>query len=175
MPPLPPNPPRKIRDWGVLITIVGGIFAVLIATFLQRPVSGVILFLLFYLLWFVNRREQCRLANERRGENIGSFARAFDRRSEPFDPWVVRAAWDALQCYTAFPLRPTDRLVSDLHIDPFDIDMVFLAEVAQRSGHMLNDLEGNPYSPRFSSRNATVGDFVKLLSWQPKAEWRACC
>ena len=44
------------------------------------------------------------------GEDIGTFARAFDRRSEPFDPWVVRATWDALLPYCGFPLRPADRV-----------------------------------------------------------------
>ena len=38
-----------------------------------------------------------RLADARVGEDIGTFARAFDRRAPEFDPWVVRAVWDALQ------------------------------------------------------------------------------
>src|SRR5438128_1874953 len=40
-----------------------------------------------------------RLAAERSGEDIGTFARAFNRRAGLFDPWVVRATWDALQPY----------------------------------------------------------------------------
>src|SRR5262249_24817516 len=63
----------------------------------------------------VNGRRLRRLAEQRPSEDIGTFARAFDRRTEPFEPWLVRATWDALQPYVRFrdgqvPLRPTDRL-----------------------------------------------------------------
>jgi hypothetical protein len=41
-----------------------------------------------------NRAEHA-VAEERQGEDIGTFARALDRRTEPSDRWVARAAWDA--------------------------------------------------------------------------------
>jgi hypothetical protein len=70
---------------------------------------------LLLLGWFVLRRHHHHLLDQRPGEDIGTFARAFDRRAEPFDPWVVRATWDALVPYVTHgdwhvPLRPTDRL-----------------------------------------------------------------
>ena len=110
-----------------------------------------------------------RLAADRVGEDIGTFARAFDRRSEPFDPWVVRAAWDALQPYVSFrggglPLRPTDRLGEDLDIDPDDIDMGLVQEIAERAGRSLENVERNPIYGRVE----TVGDLVRLLSSQPQ-------
>jgi hypothetical protein len=118
---------------------------------------------------FVHNRYLRRLASERAGEDIGTFARGFDRRAEPFDPWVVRAIWDALDDYVSFPggrvpLRPTDRLVEDLGIDPFDLDDL-LEEVATRSGHALTHLEANP----FFGKVFTVGDFVRSVTHQPMA------
>lgn len=175
MPPLPPSPPLRIRDWILLATIFGGILAITVAAFVQSPVTVAIVFLVFSLPWiFANQNadaENRRLAKQRKGEDIGTFARAFDRHSEPFDPWVVRATWDALQSYVTFPLRPTDRLIEDLCIADEEIDMALLVEVAARSRHSLDDLEANPYFAKFSKfSNVTVADFVKLISWQPKTE-----
>jgi hypothetical protein len=101
-----------------------------------------------------------RIASERMGEDIGTFARAFDRRTEPFDPWVVRATWEALQ-FVGIPLRPTDRLGEDLCIDD-ELDLV--SEIAERTGHSLADIEANPYFARCSTLwNTSVGDLVKLI------------
>jgi hypothetical protein len=175
MPPLPPSPALRIRDWVLSATILGGILAILLAAFIQSPVSMAIVFLIFSLLWICGNQsadeEDRRLANERQGEEIGTFARAFDRHSKPFDPWVVRATWDALQPYAAFPLRPTDRLIEDMCIADEEIDMALLGEVATRSRHSLDGLGANPYFAKFRSfRNVTVGDFVKLISWQPRIQ-----
>ena len=114
-------------------------------------------------------RHYRRLAAERHGEGIGTFIRAFDRRSEPFDPWVLRATWEALVPYTRFrggqlPLRATDRLSEDLLIDQDDIDFDIIKEVAERSGHSLKQLEANPYYGRIQ----TVGDFVQFITFQPR-------
>lgn len=174
MPPLPATPLR-IRDWIVLLAIIGGILAIVVAAFVQTPVSAGIAFLLILLPWSVAARrwgrEERRIASERKGEDIGTFARAFDRRADSFDPWVVRATWDALQIYLRFPLRPTDRLIEDLCIDPDDIDMALLFEIAARSQHSLDNLKANPYFAKFATfRDVTVEDFVKLISWQPKIQ-----
>ncbi|MCP3996848.1 MAG: hypothetical protein GY722_17565 [bacterium] len=80
-------------------------------------------------------RQLKRMAAARKGEDIGSFARALDRRSPSFDPWVVRATWGALEPYMALrrqsapdyrvATRPSDDLVSELRIDPDDlVDLV---------------------------------------------------
>jgi hypothetical protein len=124
---------------------------------------------------FAFRRHMRRLASEREGEDIGTFARAFDRHSEPFDPWVVRATWDALDVYVAFdgrhlPLRPGDRLVEDLCIDPDDICFELISEVAERSGHSMENVKSNPYCGRIN----TVGDFVRFITLQPRVEEGSC-
>ncbi len=110
-----------------------------------------------------------RLASERSGEDIGTFGRSFDRRTEPFDPWVIRATWDALHPYVAFsggclPLRQTDRLDEDFRIDPDDIDD-FICEVATRSAPSLDHTEVNP----FYGKIVTVGDVVRAITLQPRA------
>jgi hypothetical protein len=118
------------------------------------------------------RRHIGRMAAERRAENIGTFARAFDRRAEPFDPWVLRATWDAIQPYVMLdgaqlPLRPTDRFVDDLCIDPDDIYFM-VVEIAERSGHSLRRPEVNPYYGRVD----TVGDLVRFVTQQPRKSMR---
>jgi hypothetical protein len=150
MPPAPENKP-SILAWCLLIVI----FSV-----------GWPLMLIGLL---VGKRHLRRLASERTGEHIGTFARGFDRRSEPFDPWVVRATWDALKVYVVFdgtslPLRPTDRLLKDLCIDPDDIDCL-LPEVAVRSGHSMDCWDSNPYAGKVE----TVADFVRFIMLQPLA------
>ena len=124
-----------------------------------------------WVIWIVgavtNRRQLQRLAQGRENEDIGSFARSFDRRREPFDPHVVRAVWDAFQPYVRFrgrtvPLRATDRIDEDLHVDWDDIDMGILDEVAARAGRSLDDVEANPCYGRVR----TVGDLVRFVCAQ---------
>ena len=83
-----------------------------------------------------------------------------DRRSEPFDPWVVRAVWDAFSPYAVFPLRATDRL-EDLGIDSLELD-VLIEEVAERSGHSLKNLHDS------WEGDVTLGGLVAFVSCQPK-------
>src|SRR3954468_7641617 len=112
MPPLT-KPPLTVSDHIIL-----GFFIVpLLILGAVAALPLVILSNFWAFLW----KEECpltRIASERAGEDIGTFARAFDRRTAPFDPWVVRAIWDALQDYfVGMPFRPTDRLVEDFGID----------------------------------------------------------
>lgn len=165
---IPPAPePRLGRSgWLVLGSIVGLLLLVVLFTTAGRVVVSLGLPLLA-LSELAHRRQLRRVATERVGEDIGSFARAFDRRTEPFDPWVVRAVWDVLQPYVTFgggraPLRPSDRLGDDLRIDPDDIDMAIVQKVAARTGRSLERVEENP----FHGRVTTVGDLVRLLSGQ---------
>ncbi len=108
-----------------------------------------------------------RLAAGRPGEDIGTFARGLDRRTQPFDPWVVRATWDALMPHVSYPggrvpLRPTDAIVEDLRIDLELLEIEF-CEIAQRAGRCLDGIEANP----LYRDGRTVGDLVRLVSAQP--------
>jgi hypothetical protein len=109
------------------------------------------------------------LAASRVGEDIGTFAREFDRRAPGFDPHVARAVWDALRAELAaggppVPIRPTDHLTRDLRLDPEDVALDLLAEVAARTGR---DLESAPRrSP--PARVETVADLVAFVAALPR-------
>jgi acyl carrier protein len=143
--------------------LVAGLLTALIATLIARPyfVSAILMLVLVGSLvigCFANQNAR-QLALERAGEDIGTFARAFDRRNEPFDPWVVRATWDSLRPYCNCPLRPADRL-EELGIDGLELEELF-AEIAKRSGHSLED-------SRIVERIETVGEFVRVIAAQPQ-------
>jgi hypothetical protein len=148
------TPPDPVFEWALLALLFPAIWP-------------------FLLLTCVRNRRLRRLAAERAGEDIGTFARAFDRRAEPFDPWVIRATWHAFRPYVAFrggclPLRPTDRLGEDLGIDPDDVDPDLIQQVATWSGHSLDHTDGNP----FYGKIVTLGDLVKFITLQPRAAGR---
>ena len=150
-------PPKKIED-----SAVGWFLFVLI---------WIAMWPLLIVPSIVHRRHLRRLASDRVDEDIGSFARAFNRRAEPFDSWVVRAAWDALTPYVQWDgrclaLRPTDRLVDDLCIDPDDLDFDLIPEVVARSGHSLDHAESNPHYGGIE----TVKDLVNFVTRQPSAK-----
>jgi hypothetical protein len=131
-----------------------------------RFVAGVFVAIMIFGWWRSNRQMRA-VAAHRPGEDIGSFARAFNRRRPDFDPWVIRAVWDALEPYRTFrggvaPLRASDRLESFMDLD--DLDDVILSEVAERSGRSLDNLAVNP---RYGHVE-TVGDLVEFFWEQPR-------
>ena len=165
---MPPCEARQagLYSWVVLVVLATGSLwylalhpaGILIGAGLVSVMGLVTLLLNFRL---------ARRARSRLGEDIGSFARAFDRRAPRFDPWVIRAVWDALAPWTnvhrtRFPLRPTD-IIADLGCVGTDLDEVY-REAATRAGRRLDDVMGNP----FSGRVETVGDLVEFISHQPR-------
>ena len=166
---MPPATRRKAPVSGWLFLAV--LIAAALAATISWPVPAAVIASAFVAISLAinrvtSRRLHC-LAVERPGEDIGSFARAFDRRAEPFDPWVVRATWDALKPYLEFnggrvPLRPTDRL--DLLIDPEDLAFEVYEEVAARTGRSVDLDQANP----MFGKVVTVGDFVKFVTLQPR-------
>jgi hypothetical protein len=165
---MPASPAQKMSPaaWLVLALLSLPIFGFL---FLRggKVILGAVILVFAIGALMIDRRLK-NMATSRHDEDIGTFARAFDRRNEPFDPHVVRAVWDALQPYTTFrggslPLRPTDRIDQDLGIDWDDIDMGIAQEVAERAGRSLANVDSNPLYGRVS----TVGDLVRLISSQP--------
>jgi hypothetical protein len=135
---------------------------------LLRPAGLAILGMvaLHLVLWIVGARRLKSLKASRVGEDIGTFARAFDRRAPGFDPLLVRAAWDVLQSLygsaAPVPLRPTDRL-ADLWIDEEDL-YDSLPLIAERTGRPVDEF-ANAQSVR---ELKTIGDFVSLLSQQTR-------
>lgn len=112
-----------------------------------------------------SRRELARLAGERAGEGICTFARAFDRRA--VDPWIIRAVHDEVApYYTAgrgvrAPVRATDPLEARIG-DPEEIEEIVVA-AAGRAGYSLEQPERNPLYHGLT----TVGDLVHFLAHQP--------
>lgn len=108
------------------------------------------------------------MASERTDRSICTFARSFNCRQT--DTWIIRAVWDTLQtdCIPAnlqpFPIRRTDRLREDLHLDYMEIDDLAVV-VAERAGRTWTNAEANA----FFDRVLTVGDLVHIFSLQPPA------
>ncbi len=108
-----------------------------------------------------------RLAETREGQSICEFARDFDARS--IDTWIIRAVYEQLQshlryAHPAFPVRASDRLKLDLHLDDDDLDMDIATEVEQRSGRSLGRTGENPYFGKVE----TVRDLVLFFQSQPR-------
>lgn len=109
---------------------------------------------------YVDRVKQKRIADQRDGESLCTFARSFDYRS--IDTWIIRAVYEQVQPLVDFPLRKTDRF--DRELDLYD-DLEELAEeVAQRTGRPLANCESNPWYGKVN----TLEDFVAFFSSQPQ-------
>jgi acyl carrier protein len=129
------------------------------------PVAGFILVLGIATV-IINRRLR-RLAVERPADSICSFARSLDYRR--LDTQVIRAAHEELQRYLEsvspkFPIRTTDRLEQDLHIDYEDTADILIT-VAKRCGRDLQSSEAWPRKLRFE----TVADLIYFVCDLPKS------
>lgn len=115
-----------------------------------------------------NRRKRrfeamCSIRDE---ESICSFARSFPTRQ--VDTWVIRAVHQEIQqlmksYVAAFPVRASDALLDDLHMDSDDIDDL-LVDIAARSGYSLDETERNPFYGKVN----TVRDLVLFINAQPR-------
>ena len=119
---------------------------------------------LFFLKTAISWLRDRQVAKIRRGESICEFARSFDYRS--IDTWIIRAVYQELS--EQFPIRASDRLENDLHIDGEDLDDTCRL-IARRSGRSLQRWEDNPL---FGSVR-TVRDLVLFLHHQPPAHQQA--
>lgn len=149
---MPPADPRPA-------TLAGDLLAGLVMV-LAAPVMLVLL-----PFGIRHNRRLRRLAAERAGEGICTFARAFPRRS--VDPWIIRAVHQGVQPWCAFrggllPVRADDPLDGLLGMVDEDVDDLVM-EVATRAGRSLDGAERNPVRAV-----ATVGDVVRFVSHQPR-------
>lgn len=150
------------------------LFAGLLYCVVSAPVVTLVSALLLYGAFLMARRstkqveEQLRcLVREREGESICEFARDFDARQ--VDTWIIRAVYEQLQInldhvHPAFPVRASDRLKEDLHLDDDDLDIDIAQEVEQRTGRSLESSSSNPYFGKVK----TVRDLVMFFQAQPK-------
>lgn len=150
---------------------------ILSAGFLYCVVSAPVVTLVFAVLLYgaflmasrsmKHVEEQLRyLIREREGESICEFARDFDARQ--VDTWIIRAVYEQLQSnldhvHPAFPVRASDRLKEDLHLDDDDLDIDIAPEIEQRTGRSLEGSKSNPYFGKVK----TVRDLVMFFQAQP--------
>jgi len=161
-----PEPPR-VHGWLLIVAFCGALAAFVVWSEAGWMIVGIFA-TVATVATLVHRRRVKVLAIARAGEDIGTFARRFDHRREPFDPRVVRAVWDALRPYVtasdvSVPLRPEDQISDDLGIDWEEVEYSVLPEVTMRAGRSLENTKANP----FYGRVATVGDLVHFISAQP--------
>jgi hypothetical protein len=109
--------------------------------------------------WFDGFRQR-RIAVERAGESLCTFARSFEFRS--VDTWIIRAVYEQLKPYVVFPMRKTDNFARDLYIDREELDDI-AEEVAQRTGRSLTNVEQNPLFGKVE----TIADLVAFFTCQP--------
>lgn len=166
MPPCE-QPETGLFGRAVLVVLAAGALWYLLRHPVGFLISGGVL-LLLWLVALLESRRISRRALERAGEDICTFARDFDRRSPEFDPWIVRAVWDALAPWrrvrggVCLPLRATDA-IAELGCVDEDVDDVLL-EAASRAGRSVDHTEANP----LYGRVVTVGDLVAFIANQPR-------
>ena len=166
MPPLP-RQPIGAGGYALLGLIGAGLLAAIVFSTSGRVIIGG-LFALGVVFHFWDDRRLRRLALTRPGEDLCTFARAFDRRATDF--WAVRAIYDELRPYCRFrggqlPLRPSDTLKGVLHIDAEDV-WYMARDATLRAGRLFTNLEANPQY----SHLTTVGDLVAFVQFQPKVQ-----
>ncbi len=165
LPPLQ-REPLGLRLWLVLMGFAIWFLAVLYS----YPVATVSTLLVLvganHMLCRRSTRRTLALAATRPGNPLCTFARALDLRA--VDPWVVRATFEELQTYfpqqaQPFPIRPTDKMVDDLDIDPDDINFI-AQDIAERAGYSLESSQQNPLYGKVE----TVGELIQFFTHQPK-------
>lgn len=114
----------------------------------------------------IYQKKISKLASEREGLDVGTFAKSFDYRN--IDTWIIRAVYEQLQKYvstdeTILPILPGDHLFNDLEIDEEDLEENLMEEISQRTGRSFEDIEKNPYYENLN----TVSDLVHLFQNQP--------
>ena len=161
-----PATPFPYGAWAV----VAAYFAILALVALWKPWFWLVLAGMAALqvhFYRVDLRRWRARGASRRGEDIGTFAKAFDRKGPaPFDPRVVRATWDALAVELEpggprVPVRPTDDLERDFEIEYVD---VLATAIAQRAGRASIAWQARP---SLLDDVRTVADLVRVVSRQP--------
>jgi hypothetical protein len=127
-----------------------------------------VFFAVFTLMDVINTRRLRRLARQRLGDSICSFARSLDYRR--LDTKVIRAVYEGMQdnlarVCPAFPVRPSDDIDQVYRVDPEDYED-FVVKIADRVGRSLEDYGRNPYYHHTS----TIAGLIEFLCAQPKVQ-----
>jgi hypothetical protein len=172
-----PEPPTGGFSLGVLLAamlalagFIYGVVAVVNEVGSGVVLAGVGLVAAYVIgrLLVVERRRQF-MADQRQGESICTFVRAFDCRA--FDTWVLRATYEQLTECVGFSVRPGDRLAEDLGVDDeYDLD-VFGETIARLAGREFDETRNNPWFGRVR----TVADVCDFLMCRPRVSATAAC
>ncbi len=166
-------PPRSEKDiswvWLLGALLVGFGYFVYSLSYVARCITAFLILAFCVYVTVINEREKRRLeaiCSTRDEESICAFARSFSTRH--VDTWVIRAAHQEIQqlmksYIPGFPVRASDVLLDDLHIDSDDIEDL-LVDIAARSGHSLDKTENNPFYGKIN----TVRDLVLFIDAQPR-------
>jgi acyl carrier protein len=166
-------PPRSEKDiswvWLLGALLAGFGYFVYFSSNTARYVTALLILAFCVSVAVINKREKRRvegICSTRDEESICTFARSFSTRH--VDTWVIRAAHQEIQqlmksYIPAFPVRASDSLLNDLHVDSDDIEDL-LVDIAARSGHSLDDTEKNPLYGKIN----TVRDLVLFVNAQPR-------
>jgi len=155
----------------LIFSIYASLLFILLYGFYKEPMQGLsILGIISFIIMvstIVEKRRLRNLALERKGEDIGTFARSFEFRK--IDTWIIRAVYEELLEYRYFkegvaPIRASDNLRKDIRIDDELIEIFDI--VIQRTNRTPDDMESNPYYASLS----TVKDLVLFLDYQPRVE-----
>ena len=138
----------------------------------NMPILAVPLAALALFAWRSGAKHKAKLLKmmqQREGQSICEFARAFDRRS--VDPYVIRAVYEGLAGYLnldggSVPIKPEDDLFKDLQMDEDDLDLDLLSKIAFRTGRSLENLGENPFTGKVN----TARDLVMFFNGQPLSE-----
>ena len=149
---MPKYKPRPIGPvaWLFLAVLASSLVYAAASSPTVATVGVLLLCAAFFFARRATKREEDSLRNlaaEREGESICEFARDFDTRA--VDTWIVRAVYEQVQgqlrhVHPAFPVRASDRLKEDLHLDDDDLDMDLAVQVEQRTGRSLDQTKANP-------------------------------
>ena len=157
-------PPRHSPSPLAGTSFLGFLAALVVVLFYLQPAMCALFGALLVVgglaeLW--DRVCQGKLAAQRPGESICTFVRGFDYRHA--DTRVIRAVYEELQPWYAFPLRADDELDGNLRIDAESLEMDIAPALAERTGRSLADAQGNPHFGRVR----TVADLVAFFCAQP--------
>jgi hypothetical protein len=173
-----PRPERKIISPGWCLFWIGLFIAVMwsLPLIMGQPFGEIRTVLLFLVpavtlfSWLTSRFYRAKLrrwAVERSGESICTFARSFDYRR--IDTRIIRAVHEEVSHWIegdcpGFPLRPEDRLETDLEIDWEDLEDMAKV-IAFRTRRSLAEPEKNP----FYGKVGTSATLVHFFAHQPLA------
>src|SRR5260221_490797 len=119
--------PSAIWRWGGFLTLLAVALWFFIHYSPWVPAGTAIAIVLLYVMNRARAARLRKLAAERQGESICTFARAYARGDR--DPFVLRAVYEELAPYlavggTAIPLRTTDLLEQDLQVDGEELEFL---------------------------------------------------